>query len=162
VALLAQLDRGRPLVKLSKESGFNLLELSLNPPLVIVSQHSSDYKGKRLDTAPPNCSCDYPSQQFEIGRRGEGSPFSFQQLTSTQSPISPINPVFPPFVGIKVRNSFPSNNITSYNHPGKVYQPGSIPWESHRQWVLWVRISGKPRQAFRRVFPKTEHPRPKT
>ena len=39
-------------------------------------------------------------------------PFSFQQLTSTQSPISPLNPIFPPFVGIKMRISLPSNNMT--------------------------------------------------
>ena len=88
MALLAQLDRRRPLVKLSQESSFNLLKLSLNPPLVIVSQHSSDYKGKRLDTAAPNCSRDYPGQLIDIGRRGQASPFPFNNLP-------PPNPPYP-------------------------------------------------------------------
>jgi hypothetical protein len=56
-----------------------------------------------------------------------------------------------------MRIPLPSNNITKYNTQGNVYQPGSIPWESRRQQVLWDRISGKPRQAFRQVFPKTDH-----
>jgi hypothetical protein len=47
------------------------------------------------------------------------SPFSFQQLTSAQSPISPLNPIFLPFVEIKMRISLPSNNITSDNTQGK-------------------------------------------
>ncbi len=47
------------------------------------------------------------------------SPFSFQQLTSAQSCIQPLNPVFLPFVGIKMRNSLPSNSITIRHYPGK-------------------------------------------
>ncbi len=53
------------------------------------------------------------------GTRWMGSFFSFQQLTSAQSPISPLNPVFLPFVGIMMRISFPSNNITYRQLPGK-------------------------------------------
>ena len=39
-------------------------------------------------------------------------PVSFQQLTSTQSPIYPLNPIFHPFIALMMRISFPSNNIT--------------------------------------------------
>lgn len=39
MAPLAQLDGRCPLVKLSQESGFDLLKLLLNPLLVFVGQH---------------------------------------------------------------------------------------------------------------------------
>lgn len=41
MAPLTQLDRRCPLVKLSQQSGFNLLKLFSNPLLVFVRQHSS-------------------------------------------------------------------------------------------------------------------------
>ena len=40
MAPLAQLNRRCPLVKLSQQSGFNLLKLFSNPLLVFVGQHS--------------------------------------------------------------------------------------------------------------------------
>jgi hypothetical protein len=39
MAPLTQFDWGRPLVKLSQQSGFNLLELFLNPLLIFFGQH---------------------------------------------------------------------------------------------------------------------------
>ncbi len=53
------------------------------------------------------------------------SPFSFQSLTSAQSPIQPLNPVFLPFVGIMVLILFPSHRIATDNSQGNVYKPGS-------------------------------------
>jgi hypothetical protein len=53
MAPLAQLDGRRPLVKLRQQSGFNLLKLSSNPLLVLVSQHGliirAKYKHLQLD-----------------------------------------------------------------------------------------------------------------
>jgi len=39
MAPLTQFDRGRPLVKLGQQSGFNLLEVLSNPLLVFFGQH---------------------------------------------------------------------------------------------------------------------------
>src|SRR5579863_1166382 len=55
VALLAQLNRRGPPVKLGQQSGFNLLQLPPNPLLVIVSKHSSKYKGNGLISHQQNC-----------------------------------------------------------------------------------------------------------
>jgi hypothetical protein len=54
MALLAQLDRGRPFVKLGEQSRLNLLELPLNPLFVVVSQHRSNYKGNHSIPHEPN------------------------------------------------------------------------------------------------------------
>src|SRR5580704_3493717 len=107
------------------------------------------YRTNRIPGGEPSGA--RPSRQAETHRlhsyvsRLEHPPFSFQQLTSTQSPISPLNPVFPPFVGIKMRISLPSNSITTYQYPGKrvptrFYEVGSAPRENRRRRVLWIRI----------------------
>ena len=60
---LAQLDRGRPLVKLGRQSGFNLLKLPLNPLLVVVRQHRTIIRVK------------YRRLQFDFHAFGGGADF---------------------------------------------------------------------------------------
>src|SRR5580692_8254954 len=69
-------------------------------------------------TPPPRAWPSVSSYTHPQGANPE-SPFSFQQLTPTQSPNQPLNPIFPPFVEIKMRNPFPSNSITPDQYPGK-------------------------------------------
>jgi hypothetical protein len=76
-----------------------------------VTSSTSHHKSSTFNRVSPGLSVQSPVDAT--------SPVSFQQLTPTQSPISPLNPVFPPFVGIKMRISFPSNRMASDQHPGK-------------------------------------------
>jgi hypothetical protein len=125
------------------------------------------YRGSQARAAPSGrsvpCFCVsafFAGQGGDFDPTSKETPFSFQQLTPTQSPISPLNPIFPPFVGIKMRNSLPSNNITHRPIPReKCKNQVQFPGRATGNWVLWVRIAGKAKASFRRSFSQDRTPK---